>query len=51
MGDRLLGFPIERCKYRHCYNISTHREGRLEGFDSSKRTRCGISATLSYFVL
>ena len=25
MGDRLLGFPIKRYKYRHCYNIGTYR--------------------------
>jgi hypothetical protein len=51
MGDRLLGFPIERCKCRHCYNISTHRKGCLRGFESTKRAWYNISVPLSYFVL
>jgi hypothetical protein len=36
MGDRLLEFPIERCKYRYCYNISTPREGCLQVFENIK---------------
>jgi hypothetical protein len=51
MGDRLLGFPIESCKYRHCYNISTHQKGFLQGFESIKKAWCSISVALSYFVL
>jgi hypothetical protein len=51
MGDRLPGFPIESCKYRHCYNLSTYRKGFEQGFESIKKARCGISVVLSYFVL
>jgi hypothetical protein len=29
MGDRLLGFPIKRYKYRHCYNIDTLGEPQI----------------------
>lgn len=51
MGDRLLGFPIERCKYRHCCNLSTHTKGCLRGFESIKKTWCNVSVSLSHFVL
>jgi hypothetical protein len=51
MGDRLPGFPIESCKYRHCYHISTHSESFLQVFESIKKARCSISVWLSDFVL
>jgi hypothetical protein len=51
MGDRLLGFPIKRYKYLHCYNIDTYREGCLQGLESFKSVTCNISVVLSYFVL
>jgi hypothetical protein len=51
MGDRLLGFPIKRYKYRHCYNIDTYREGYLQDLENLKSATYNISAVLSYFVL
>ena len=51
MGDRLLGFSIERYKYRLCYNIETYTGGGLQGLESIKPAECNISAVLSYFVL
>jgi hypothetical protein len=51
MGDRLLGFPIERYKYRRRYNIGKCREESLQGLDSIEPSGCTISVALSYFVL